>query len=51
MTPKLAPPGVLANTIGWLDPALHGLDDPAFPSRVAVVIVNGNLPVPSAWSS
>jgi hypothetical protein len=51
MTPKQAPPGVLANTIGWLDPALHGLDDPAFPSRVAVVIVNGNLPLPSAWSS
>lgn len=51
MTPKQAPPGVLANTIGWLHPALHGLDDPAFPSRVAVVIVNGNLPVPSAWSS
>jgi hypothetical protein len=51
MTPKLAPPGVLANTIGSLDPALHGLEDPAFPSRVAVVIVNGNLPVPSAWSS
>jgi hypothetical protein len=51
MIPKEAPPGVLANAIGWLEPALHGLDDPAFPSRVAVVIVNGNLPVPSAWSS
>lgn len=51
MTPKQAPPGVLANTVGWLHPALHALDDPAFPSRVAVVIVNGNLPRPSAWSS
>lgn len=51
MTPKQAPPGVLANTLGWLEPALHGLDDPAFPSRMAVVIVSGNLPVPSAWSS
>jgi hypothetical protein len=51
MTLKQAPPGVLANTIGWLEPALHGLDDPAYPSRVAVVIVNGNLPIPSAWSS
>ena len=50
MTPKEAPPGALANTIGWIEPALHGLNDSAFPSRVAVVIINGNLPVPSAWS-
>jgi len=50
MTIKDAPPGVLANTVGWLVPELHGLTDPAYPSRVAVVIVNGNLPVPSAWS-
>lgn len=51
MTPKQAPPGVLANSIDWLEPASHGLEHPAYPSRVAVVIVNGNLPVPSAWSS
>jgi hypothetical protein len=50
MTPKDAPPGVLANTIGWLEPSLHGLEDPAYPSRVAVVIINGNLPRPSDWS-
>jgi hypothetical protein len=51
MTTKDAPPGVLANTIGWLEPALHGLEDPAYPSRVATVIVNGNLPLPSSWST
>jgi hypothetical protein len=50
MTPKETPPGVLANTVGWLIPRLHGLDDPAYPSRVGVVIVNGNLPLPSEWS-
>jgi hypothetical protein len=50
MTPKAAPPGVLANTAGWLEPRLHGLDDPAYPSRVAVIIINANLPRPSDWS-
>jgi hypothetical protein len=50
MTAKETPPGVLANSIGWLIPKLHGLDDPAYPSRVAAVILNGNLPLPSDWS-
>lgn len=47
---KEAPPGVLENYIGWLQPQLHGLTDPAYPSLVGVLIVNTNLPVPSAWS-
>ncbi len=47
---KDAPPGVLENYIGWLVPALHGLHDPRYPSRVGVLIINTNLPVPSAWS-
>lgn len=50
MTPMTDPPGVLPNTMGWLLPRLHGLEDPAYPSRVAVVIIKGNLPVPSEWS-
>ena len=50
MTPMDSPPGVLANMMGWLEPRLHGLDDPAFPSRVAVIIIKGNLPLPSDWS-
>jgi hypothetical protein len=47
---KEAPPGVIDNYIGWLKPRLHGLDDPRYPSLVGVLIVNTNLPVPSAWS-
>lgn len=50
MTSKDEPPGVLANSVGIIEPKLHGLDDPAYPSRVAVVIINGALPLPSDWS-
>ncbi len=47
---KEAPPGVIDNYVGWLIPRLHGLDNPRYPSLVAVLIVNTNLPVPSTWS-
>jgi hypothetical protein len=47
---KEAPPGVIDNYIDWLRPRLHGLDDPRYPSLAGVLIVNTNLPVPSAWS-
>jgi hypothetical protein len=47
---KEAPPGVIENYIDWLRPKLHGLDDPRYPTLVAVIIVNTNLPIPSAWS-
>ncbi len=50
MTPKEAPSGVLANSVDWLVPKLHGLDDPAYPSKIAVVILSGGLPRPSDWS-
>ena len=33
-----------------MKPALAGLDDPRFPSLVGVIIINGNLPVPSGYS-
>jgi hypothetical protein len=46
---KEAPPGVIDNYIGWLKPRLHGLDYPRYPSLVGVLIINTNLPVPSAW--
>jgi len=49
-TRKEAPPGVPENYIGWMQPRLHGKDDPKYPSLVGVLIVNTNLPVPSAWS-
>jgi hypothetical protein len=47
---KTSPPGVIENYIGWLRPKLHGRDDPRYPSLVGVLIINTNLPVPSAWS-
>ena len=46
---KTSPPGVIENYIGWLTPKLHGLDDPQYPSLVGVLIINTNLPIPSAW--
>jgi hypothetical protein len=48
---KTNPPGSAANHIGWLIPSLHGLDDPKYPSIVAVVIVQTRFPVPSGWST
>ncbi len=47
---KQAPPGVIDNYIDWLRPRLHGLTDPRYPTLVGVLIVNTNLPIPSAWS-
>ena len=47
---KTSPPGVIENYIGSLRPKLHGRDDPRYPSLVGVLIINTNLPVPSAWS-
>ncbi len=47
---KEAPPGVIDNYIDWLRPRSHGLNDPRYPSLVGVLIVNTNLPIPSAWS-
>jgi hypothetical protein len=47
---KAAPPGVIDNYIDWLRPRLHRLEDPRYPSLVGVLIVNTNLPLPSAWS-
>ncbi|MBI3387651.1 MAG: hypothetical protein HY027_07895 [Deltaproteobacteria bacterium] len=47
---KRAPVGELPNYFGWLIPAIHGLDDARYPSRVGTLIINANLPVPSQWS-
>jgi hypothetical protein len=47
---KQAPVGVIENYIGWLVPELHGLKDAWYPSLVGVLIINTNLPVPSALS-
>jgi hypothetical protein len=50
MTRKHTPPGVLENYLGWMKPELIGLDDARFPSLVGVIIINGDLPVPSGYS-
>jgi hypothetical protein len=47
---KAALPGIIDNYIGWVRPRLHGKAAPEYPSLVGVLIVNTNLPVPSAWS-
>jgi len=49
LSSKVAPPGVPANYMGWLRPRLHGLEDPEYPSMVAVVIIPGAFPRPSDW--
>lgn len=50
MSPKESPVGTPENNVFTLVPSLHGLDSPDAPSLIAVAVVNGNLPVPSAWS-
>ncbi|MDB5072421.1 MAG: hypothetical protein JWM87_3532 [Candidatus Eremiobacteraeota bacterium] len=47
---KASPPAVLENDIGWLFPVQHGKDDPRYPSRVGVLVIPTNWPVPSEWS-
>jgi hypothetical protein len=43
MTKTKNPPGVLENYLGFMTPALAGLDDPRFPSLVEVIIIKGSL--------
>ncbi|GDY33921.1 hypothetical protein [Gandjariella thermophila] len=50
MSPKVLPIGTPENYLFTLEPRLHGLDNPEAPSRVAVLVVNGNMPTPSSWS-
>jgi hypothetical protein len=39
---------LLEKHIGWLFPVQHGKDDPRYPSRVGVLVVNTTWSVPSA---
>jgi hypothetical protein len=50
MSRKQAPPGTLENYVWLMQPAAHGLTDPAYPSVVAVVVINANNRVPSGWA-
>ncbi len=49
-TRKNAPVGKPENYWGWLIPSIHGVEHPSHPSIVGVLIINVNLPRPSAWS-
>lgn len=49
-TDKRSTVGTPENYLFTLQPALHGLDDPRYPSVVTVLVINSNLPVPSSWS-
>jgi hypothetical protein len=49
-TPKAAPPRVLENDFRWEFPEQHDDATVRYPSRVGVLTINTNWPVPSAWS-
>ncbi len=53
MVEKVHPPSNVANSITLETPSLHGYSGgalPQYPSKVAVVIVEGNLRSPSSYS-
>jgi hypothetical protein len=52
MTEKTNPPANIANNITLETPTLHGFENgtPNYPTKVAVVIIDGNLKLPSDYS-
>jgi hypothetical protein len=52
MTEKTHPPANIANNLTLETPIVHGFEDspPSYPTKVAVVIINGNLKTPSEYS-
>jgi hypothetical protein len=50
LSEKKNPLGHPANYVHLLGPELHGVADPAYPSHVAVLVVNGNTPLPSDYA-
>lgn len=52
LTEKEKPPASLENEIQLTEPELHGYseEDPPNPSKIAMVFINGNLPLPSEHS-
>jgi hypothetical protein len=51
LTEKTSPVGHPANYVRFFEPKLHGVADPAYPSHVAVLVVNGNVPLPSDFAA
>ena len=52
MTEKTHPPSNIANNITLETPTVHGFENipPAYPTKIAVVIIDGNLKLPSGYS-
>ena len=52
MTEKAYPPANIANNITLETPRLHGFENatPSYPSKVAVIIIDGNIKSPSDYS-
>jgi hypothetical protein len=50
LSEKKNPLGHPANYVHWLEPKLHGVNDPAYASYAAILVVNGNLPRPSDFA-
>jgi hypothetical protein len=50
MSRKVSPPGALENYVWFMEPSLHGLTDPAYPSVVGVLVINANNRVPSGYA-
>jgi hypothetical protein len=50
MSRKVSPPGTLENYVWLMEPSLHGLTDPAYPSIVGVLVINANNRVPSGYA-
>jgi hypothetical protein len=50
LSEKKNPLGHPANYVHFLGPELHGVTDPAYPSHIAVLVVNGNTPLPSDYA-
>jgi hypothetical protein len=51
LSPKTQPVGTPANYVHWLEPKLHGVKKAVYPSHMAVLVVNGNVPLPSSFAS
>ena len=47
MSPRALPVGTTENYMFTLEPRLRGLTNPEAPSLTAVLIVNGNMPIPA----
>lgn len=50
LSQKRHPLGIPANYVHWLEPKLHGVEAASYPSHIAVIVVNGNVPLPSSFA-